>query len=368
MHTYHLLITFTSLVTAYTMTMENCQRDLAAIKTLQRQYVGTYGWGADTGDQKTEKIKIARECADYKNTQFLVQQKYSQNKYIISDGNDVHIMDMQTGTKEATLTGHTNLIQCCTNTDHRHIIATGSDDTTIKLWNTKNNACLQTLHEHEKSVTNIASEKNTLASIDCNGCFNLWNISSEKPFITRSLINDDNEPRKPLSLMMENNLIYVGFATGHIMIIDPRTTMTICAGTIHENAVVCLTPCQYNGHLFYSGSHDQTIKQWDLRNAGDPTKIIHHDNDQTIANYNIRNVYEDRKGKKIFSSDMDTVYVWDISGDEPTLMTTKNFDYYIIPNCIHMNDDETELYIGTAEGIKTLTPALDFDQLAALVG
>jgi WD40 repeat protein len=370
MHTYRLLITLTSLVTAYTMTMQNnnrdsAQRNLSVIKAMQRQYIGTHGWTIDTGDQSIEKIKIVREFADYQNTQFLLPQN-NKHKYIISNDNDAHIINMQTGAKEATFAGHTDLVLCCAKIDYRNTIATGSHDTTIKLWDTKDRQCLQTLHNHETDVTHIASQGDILSSTDSSPCLKLWAIeygqcTQKIPFNTMSLIDINNKPHTPMSLIMNNHNIVVGFNTGRITIMKPCAKKAICDWYAHKGSSVnCLMPCKSDRYVLYSGSCDQTIKQWDLRKMEAPTKTIHQNN-------NPDNVYEDQKGKKIFSSDMRTVYIWDISSNEPKLMTKKRFDCDIRPNCMQMNDDETELYIGTTEGIKTLTPALDFNQLEALV-
>ncbi len=380
MHTYHLLIILTSVVTTSTMTMEDYQLDLAHIKRLQRKYIGKHGWTVktdkngkysvciDCSDGQGEfyaKTQVIREFKEYQNTQFLLQLD-TTNKSIISDDNDVHIIDMQTGEAQETLSGHTDLVHCCAHTDYRHILVTGSNDTTIKLWNIKNNQCMRTLHSHKHYVTNVASKGNTITSTDREPCLKLWDMSSAKTFHTKLFIDKSNEHHMPTSLMMHNNLIYVGLTKGIITIIDPRSTISVYEGTTHAGPVECLTPCTNNNDVFYSGSSDQTVKQWDLRRPNAPTKILHKKNNPDNQKYSIQNVYEDHNGKKIFSSDKNRIYIWDVSTEEPKIVTTKKFDHAIYPNCMRMNNDETELYIGTKEGIKTLTPALSFEQLAAL--
>src|SRR5579862_3641625 len=108
MNKYHLLITLTSLVTAYIMPMKNCKHDLAVINTIKRNFIGEHGWTIDTGNQNIEKIKIVHAFPDYTNNRFLVQQTNDQNKYCISNGHNIHIINMQTKAKEATLVGHTD--------------------------------------------------------------------------------------------------------------------------------------------------------------------------------------------------------------------------------------------------------------------
>lgn len=56
------------------------------------------------------------------------------------------------------------------------IVASGSPDHKIKLWDIRNGSCINTLEGHEKQVKNISSipERNFLASGDYNGIVKFW--------------------------------------------------------------------------------------------------------------------------------------------------------------------------------------------------
>lgn len=66
------------------------------------------------------------------------------------------------------------------------------------------------------------------------------------------------------------NLIAAGTTARHITLVDPRAEATsIVAMTMrgHTNAVVSLTPSPDSGYVFASGSHDGSVRVWDVRNA-----------------------------------------------------------------------------------------------------
>lgn len=339
-----------------------------SIDACKNIFVGKHGWTMDTGNGKTcvytthgdfkYKIRITRSLA--LEAMFLIKQKNEKDKYITSNGNDIHIITMQSGT-QTILSGHTDLVHCCTNTDHADIILSGSNSTVIRIWDTKANKCLETLHGHEKYVTHIASEKDIFLSADWTPLLKIWDLSSGKCQSTKSIDSS------PLSFMMNNSMTYIGLVDGKIIIIDPRCNKSTHEWTAHERPVSCLIPCKYNNTLIYSGSWDQTIKQWDLRNLSAYTKKLHKKHDVSDAIYNIQNLHEDHKGKKIFSSDLCGIQVWDVVGDKPKLITTIELDKRITSNCMEMNDDETELYIGTKDGIKTIASSFTFEELYELI-
>ncbi|KAL1304977.1 hypothetical protein AAFC00_003882 [Neodothiora populina] len=66
------------------------------------------------------------------------------------------------------------------------------------------------------------------------------------------------------------NLVAAGTSARHITLVDPRAQATsIVAMTMrgHANAVVALASSPSSGFVFASGSHDGSVRVWDVRNA-----------------------------------------------------------------------------------------------------
>ena len=81
------------------------------------------------------------------------------------DHKKIKLWDMASNDRVATLKGHTNAIACleCIGDN---LFASGSDDNTIKIWDSKNFVCLKTLiRYHEKGVSSLKNlTKNRIAS------------------------------------------------------------------------------------------------------------------------------------------------------------------------------------------------------------
>ena len=170
--------------------------------------------------------------------------------------------------------------------------------------------------------------------------------------------------------MLANALAYVGLFSGEIIIIDPRTHQFAHELPLHTESISCLIPCKQNNQLFYSGSWDHTIKQWDLRK---PTICIkemmsrEYYFHERCSNFNISNLYESNNGKKIFATDENHLLLWDVSQDSPQLLINSWIDDDIYNKCMVMNENETELHLATCYAnkskLKTVGPNCTFDEL-----
>ncbi|HEY9668301.1 MAG TPA: WD40 repeat domain-containing protein, partial [Coleofasciculaceae cyanobacterium] len=126
-----------------------------------------------------------------------------------------------------TLTGHSESINCVAITPDRRILASGSEDNTIKLWDFYTQECLATLEGHEAGVKSVAisPDGQLLVSGSADNTIKLWQLPE-----------DVDEPICP----------------------DPIHTLTG-----HTDWVKCLAIAP-DGQLLASGSQDKTIKLWQL--------------------------------------------------------------------------------------------------------
>ena len=83
---------------------------------------------------------------------------FSRQGNILASGSDdqtVRLWDVCTGQCLQILQGHTNQIRSVGFSPDGQIVASVSDDQTVKLWNVPDGKCLQTLHGHTKSVWSV---------------------------------------------------------------------------------------------------------------------------------------------------------------------------------------------------------------------
>ncbi|EGV62022.1 hypothetical protein CANTEDRAFT_131464 [Yamadazyma tenuis ATCC 10573] len=141
------------------------------------------------------------------------------------------IWDCKTHTPVATLAGHTNWVLCVSYSPCGTMIATGSMDNTVRLWEADSGKPLgKPLVGHGKWITSLTWE--------------------------------------PLHLVAANAVPRVasGSKDGTVRVWD--TSARVCEMTMsgHTNSVSCV---RWSGsNIIYSGSHDKTIRAWDVTAGG----------------------------------------------------------------------------------------------------
>ncbi|MDE0084548.1 MAG: WD40 repeat domain-containing protein [Candidatus Poribacteria bacterium] len=127
-----------------------------------------------------------------------------------SDGNTsattlfdkIHIWDTQTNTKHI-LKGHEDYISCLAYSPDNKIIASGSHDQTIRLWDVKTGKHIRTLTGHQDNITflSFSPDGSTLISVSRDMTINFWDITSEElklPFAIQGVISDKIEIKEKI--------------------------------------------------------------------------------------------------------------------------------------------------------------------------
>ncbi len=208
-----------------------------------------------------------------------------------SGDSTIKVWNASNGNLLRTLSGHIYTVcslSVFTSAENQLCLASGSNDATIKIWNLSSGELLRTLAGHNGSVWSLAvftSGENQLclASGDCEGTITIWNPSDGGFFRTFSGGHTDAVCALAAFAIAENHpRLASGSADRTLKIWDPSTgglIRTLSGHTDTVRALVSFTPAE--GQLsLASGSSDGTINVWNpstgnlLRTLGGHTGIV----------------------------------------------------------------------------------------------
>jgi WD40 repeat protein len=110
-----------------------------------------------------------------------------------SEDQTIRLWDVRTGHCFNILSGHSGWIRSVAFNHDGNMLASGGEDQTVRLWDVNTWQCLQTLQGHSNRVRQVtfSPDGNTLASSSDDGTIKLWDIQtatclktfiSEKPY------------------------------------------------------------------------------------------------------------------------------------------------------------------------------------------
>lgn len=94
--------------------------------------------------------------------------------------------DSHTGSLLAQLDGHEGAVTCLKISPNGELVASSSEDDTIKLWSYNTEECIQTLKGHQDRITSIAFNKDgtKLLSVSTDKTMKVWQIETGKAIDT----------------------------------------------------------------------------------------------------------------------------------------------------------------------------------------
>ena len=174
--------------------------------------------------------------------------------------NTVQLWNPDTETLQATLRGHTDSVLSVAFSIDGSLLASGSADGTVRLWNPVTETLKATFRGHTDSVLSVAFSPDglLLASGSTDGTVRLWNTDTETLKATLEAHMDSvlNVAFSPDGLLLAS-----ASADGLVGLWNP-VTETLQATFGHESPVlsVAFSP---DGDLFATGSTDGTARLWD---------------------------------------------------------------------------------------------------------
>ncbi|PYH59942.1 WD40 repeat domain-containing protein [Aspergillus niger CBS 101883] len=189
---------------------------------------------------------------------------FSNNGQLLASGSGdktVKLWDAATGTLKHTLEGHSNRVYSVAFSNNGQLLASGSDDKTIKLWDAATGTLKHTLEGHSNRVYSVVFSNNgqLLASGSDDKTIKLWDAATGT---LKHTLEGHSGLVYSVAFLNNGQLLASGSYDKTIKLWDAATGTLKHTLEGHSNWVY-LVAFSNNGQLLASGSHDKTIKLWD---------------------------------------------------------------------------------------------------------
>ena len=230
-------------------------------------------------------------------------QIYGYARYGLFPTNPISIIaNLSSGISlEKTLEGHSSSVNSVAYSPDGQTLASGSSDTTIKLWNVRTGNLLQTFTGHSNGVISVAysPDGQTLASGSWDTTIKLWNVRTGN--LLQTLTGHSNSVNS-VAYSPDGQTLASG-SLGTIKLWDVKTGKLLQTFTGHSEWVysVAYSP---DGQTLASGSLG-TIKLWNV-NTGNLLQTFTGHSDW------VRSLAYSRNGQTLASESWDNIKLWNV--------------------------------------------------------
>ena len=215
----------------------------------------------------------------------------------------IGLWEVKTGSLLHTLTGHRHSVESVSFSPDGSLLASGSVDATIGLWDVRTGNRLHTLRAHRLEISSVSfsPDGSLLASGSFDDTIGLWDVKTGNRLHT--LIDGDRV--RSVSFSPDGSLLASGNDGGTIRLWEVKTGSLLHTLTGNRYSVesVSFSP---DGTLLASGSVDATIGLWDVK-IGNRLRTL------TGHRYSVKSVSFSPDGNLLASGSVDaTIGLWDV--------------------------------------------------------
>ena len=253
----------------------------------------------------------------------------------------IKLWDVATGKEITTLKGHSDLVKSVSFSPDSKTLASSGDDKTIKLWDVATRKEITTLKGHTSYVKSVSfsPDGKILASGSSDKTIKLWNVATKKEITT---LKGHTSYIQSISFNPDGNTLASGSWEGIIKIWNVNTGKEITTFKGHNDVLysVIFSP---NGKTLASSSseNNHTVKLWDIATKKEITTLKGHDGFVFSVSFS-------PDGKTLASASNDhTIKLWEIDrGTEiATLKGPKDSEF----NSVSFSPDGKTLASGSSD-------------------